>query len=537
MYSGIEDQRRWAFPLVLEEQAELQGDQPFVTMTTGESLTFGELRDDAARVATMLASAGGAAGDHIAMMLPNGLEFLRAWAGIGRLSATAVLLNTELTGSFLAHPLRDSAPTILIIHADYLPRLATIADSLAEIRAIFAVGADQPEGAYDFSSWRSFDALNAQLPAPSDLACIMYTSGTTGAPKGVLMPHAHCFLFGLGVIENCAVTSADHYYICLPLSHANGLLMQVGAALIAGTQATIRERFSGAAWLEDIRQSGATITHTLGAISAFVIGQSPSPFDRDHHLRLIAAAPNMPDHERAWRERFGVADVLGGYGMTEVNIPLYGRLGEVRPGTCGRPYDRYFEVEIRDPENDRPVAIGEVGEIMVRPRAAQCFMAGYANLPEKTVEAWRNLWFHTGDAGRMDVDGYVTFVDRIKDCIRRRGENISATDIERTLSELRGVAEVAAYAVPSDIPGGEDEIMCAIVLSPGAHISPDMIVEHARSRMPRFAQPRFIDFLDSLPKTSTEKVRKGDLRAAGVTARTIDLSRQPKPLMHESTRS
>jgi crotonobetaine/carnitine-CoA ligase len=520
VYSGMDDPHRWTFPAVIEEQAEARGEQLFAAMTSGESLTYRELRDQASKIAGMLAAAGAKPGDRIAVMLPSGLDFLRAWAGIGRLSATAVLLNTELTGSFLAHPLADSAPSILIIDASYLPRL----DGLPAIK-LFVAGLGEASGHEDFDQWRATDALEAPLPMPSDLACIMYTSGTTGPPKGVLMPHGHCFLFGLGVADNLGIGTDDHYYVCLPLSHANGLLMQIGAVLIAGAQATVRERFSASAWLHDIRACGATVTHSLGAISAFVIGQPSSAQDRDHGLRAMLSAPNHPDHEQAWRERFGIADVLGGYGMTEVNIPLYGKRGEPRPGTCGRAYDRFFEVAIRDPETDMPVEQGGVGEIMVRPRMAQGFMAGYNNLPEKTVQAWRNLWFHTGDAGRMDADGYVTFVDRIKDCIRRRGENISAADIEAALSELPDVVEIAAYAVPSDIPGGEDEIMCAVVWNDRAPADPAAILAHARARMPRFAQPRYIAFMASLPKTGTEKVRKAELRGIGVTATTVDLER------------
>jgi crotonobetaine/carnitine-CoA ligase len=525
MYSGAHDQRRWVLPAVLDEQADVRGDELFVTMTTGESVTYGEMRDQAAQVAGMLAAAGGVAGDRIAVMMPSGLDFLRAWAGIGRLGAVAVLLNTELTAGFLAHPLADAAPTMLIIDVDYASRLDDPTLSLSSIRTIFVAGSTGPMHHADFAEWRDAAALDIPLPRASDLACIMYTSGTTGAPKGVLMPHAHCFLFGYGVVDNCRIVADDRYYVALPLSHANGLLMQIGAVLIAGAHATVRAKFSASAWLTDIRASGATVTHSLGAISAFVIGQPLTPHDRAHDLRLLMSAPNHPDHDRVWRERFGIADVIGGYGMTEVNIPLYGRLGDVRPGTCGKPYDRFFEVEIRDPETDFPLAGGEVGEIMARPRVAQGFMAGYVNLPDKTVEAWRNLWFHTGDAGRLEPDGYITFVDRIKDCIRRRGENVSATDVEATLAELPGVAEVAAYAVPSDISGGEDEIMCAIVCHPEMFVEPTAIRKHTRARMPRFAQPRYVVFVQSLPRTSTEKVQKAVLRTAGVTASTIDLNK------------
>jgi crotonobetaine/carnitine-CoA ligase len=524
MYADAHDPTRWVLPAVLAEQARTNGDKMFVAMVDGDQLTFRELHDQAAKVAGMLAMRGIEAGDRVALLLPNSLDFVRAWNGIGRLGAIAVPLNNELTGPFLEHPLRDSAPSLLIIHADYLSRLDDLR-GLSEVD-ILVVSAEEPgDSAYRrFSDWPSAAPIDGAMPSPHDIACIMYTSGTTGAPKGVMMPHAHCYLFGLGVVDNAGIVDDDHYYICLPLFHANGLLMQLSATMIAGATATIRERFSASAWLDDIRTCGATVTNSLGAISAFVVGQPPQPSDRDHSLRLILSAPNHPDHEHAWRERFGIADVIGGYGMTEVNIPLYGERGSPRPGACGRPYRRYFEVEIRDPVTDIQRDVGEVGEIMVRPLTPGGFMAGYFGQPQKTVEAWRNLWFHTGDAGRMDADGYVYFVDRIKDCIRRRGENISAADIEASFIDLPGLAEVAAYAVPSEIAGGEDEIMLAIVALPGAIISPAAVAEHARRKMPRFAQPRWLEVAAKLPKTGTEKVIKTELRQAGVTPRAVDLA-------------
>jgi crotonobetaine/carnitine-CoA ligase len=526
MYRDIHDPARWCLPAVLEEHAEAQGERCFAAIVGGASLTYAELRDDAAKVAAMLVRLGVEPGDRVAIMLPNSLDFLRAWCGVGRLGAVAVLLNTELSGAFLAYPLTDSAARLLIVDAAYLPRLVDVAPAGPASDQIIVVGDRGESDDYRrFNDYKEAAPVDIAMPRPADLACIMYTSGTTGAPKGVLMPHAHCYLFGLGVVDNLAVDSSDHYYICLPLYHANGLLMQIGATMIAGATATIRDRFSASEWLRDIRASGATVTHGLGAISAFIAAQPPSAVDRDHQLRVFFSAPNHPDHERIWRDRFGIADVLGGYGMTEVNIPLYGALGEARPGACGRPYDRYFEVEIRDADTDMPVAAGEVGEIMVRPRMPAGFMAGYFGLPEKTVEAWRNFWFHTGDAGRIDPDGYVVFIDRIKDCIRRRGENISATDIEASFADLPGLQEIAAFAVPSGIEGGEDEIMLAIVPREDARITASEVLDHARRKMPRYAQPRFLSFRDSLPKTGSEKVRKVELRQAGVGADTIDLEK------------
>ncbi len=353
----------------------------------------------------------------------------------------------------------------------------------------------------------------------------MYTSGTTGPSKGVLMPQAHCYLFALSAVEKLRMTPDDRYYIVLPLFHANGLLMQLMAALLAGASAVIRPRFSASAWVEDIRTHGCTLTNMLGAVGAFVCARQPTPRDRDHRLRAVTAAPNPPAHEAALRERFGIPEVVSVYGMTEVNIPLYGELGVPRPGTCGRPLERWFDVIVADPETDIALPAGTVGELLVRPRTAFGFMAGYHRMPDRTVEAWRNLWFHTGDAVTMAADGYVTFVDRIKDCIRRRGENISSFEVEAAIERLPGVAEAAAYAVPSGIDGGEDEVMLAVVPAQGATLDPAAIAAHAETELPRYAQPRFIEIVPGLPKTPTAKVQKAKLRERGVRPGTWDRAR------------
>jgi crotonobetaine/carnitine-CoA ligase len=525
MYSGIAHPQSWLLSRVIAEQAQIKGDAIAVSMLGSGALTFAELADQAARVAGMLQGLGIAPGDRVAVLLPNGLDFIRAWAGIERLGATCVLLNTELMGSFLLHPLRNSEPRALIIDHSFLGRLAELGDDLPSFERIIVVGetSSEREEHLLFGAWRQAVPCEGPFAASSDIACIMYTSGTTGAPKGVMMPHAHCFLFSLGTIEKVGFTAEDHYYICLPLFHVNALMIQFGAVLIAGATATLTGRFSASSWLNDIRTSGATVTNTLGIVNAYMAAQPETPHDRDHRLRLISTAPNHPDHERVWRERFGVPEVMSGYGMTECNIPIFVDRKDPKPGTCGKVWSKYFEVEICDPRTDLPLPTGEVGEIIVRPRVAQAFMAGYYGQPEKTVEAWRGLWFHTGDAGRVDEDGYFTFVDRIKDCIRRRGENISAVDIETVMSRLPGVVEVAAYGVSSQTAGAEDEIMLAIVAVRGSRPATSQIRAHARDHMPRFAQPRFVEFMEALPKTATEKVRKLELKKIGVSPTTIDL--------------
>ena len=215
------------------------------------------------------------------------------------------------------------------------------------------------------------------------------------------------------------------------------------------------------------------------------------------------------------RRRFGVPDVVSAFGMTECNIPIWGQIGRSVPGAAGWVHEDHFEVLIVSPEDDRPMPPGEVGEILVRPKVSFGFMAGYHNAPEKTVEALRNLWFHTGDAGMMDENGLVTYVDRLKDCIRRRGQNISAAEIEAVVEGLSGVAEVAAVAVPSDIPGAEDEVLLTLVAVHGEVIDMQAVMQRAAEQLPRFAQPRYVRIAEELPKTATGKVQRAVLRKQG----------------------
>jgi len=523
LYSTLHDPTAWSLPRVLAEHAASKPDATWVEIVEGESLTFGAADRDARQVANFIAGQGGAAGDRIALLLPNGLDFVRAWMGLGYGGVTAVLLNTELRGAFLLHQINNCGARLAIVDATLLGALEELSGQLQHLQRVLVVGAAPECAATGFEiapweSWRDAPPSAPPPPAPQDIACVMYTSGTSGPAKGVLMPHAHCYLYGLGGLEAVALRPDDCYYIALPLFHANGLLMQLGTTLIAGARAVVRVRFSASSWLGDIRRCGATVTNGLGALAAFITAQPPTLSDRDHKLRAMMNAPNLAAHEAIFRERFGICDVLSGYGMTECNIPIWGRLGESLPGAAGRVYERHFELIIADPDTDRPLPPGTVGEILVRPRTAWGFMAGYLDLPEKTVESWRNLWFHTGDAAVMDADGVVTFVDRIKDCIRRRGENIAAAEVEGVVASLPGVIEVAAFAVPSDLPGGEDEIMLAIVPGDCDSFDRSALMAECDRVLPRFARPRYIELVEELPKTATGKVQRAVLRSRGATA-------------------
>ncbi len=520
MFSGLHDPAQWVLPAVLTEAAATSPQACWLTDSSGRTLTFAEAESCSRKAAWFFHGLDVQRGDRVGILMFNGCDFACAWLGLGKLAATAVLFNTELRGEFLRHQITDSGIACLLIDAELLPTLMDIAESVPSLMTVVVAGPVPPvqDGRWRVESWRDHvDAPEWDGPGPgfADIACIMYTSGTTGPSKGVLMPHAHCTLFGIGSIRCLALTPADRFYISLPLFHANGLLIQLGATLLMGIPAFVRTRFSASNWLGDIRDNDCTVTCMLGSTASFVLMQLPGELDCVHRLRVVMTAPNLPQHEAEMRRRFGLPDVVSGFGMTESNIPIWGRIGRSVPGAAGWVHGDHFEVAIASPDDDRLLPQGQIGEILVRPKIPFGFMAGYHNAPEKTVEAWRNLWFHTGDAGMAGADGLITYVDRLKDCIRRRGQNISAIEIEAVVEGMPGIAEAAAVAVPADIPGTEDEILLALVATSGETIDCDSVMRRAAEQLPRFARPRYLRIMEELPKTATGKVQRAVLRKQG----------------------
>ena len=471
-YKDIQNVEAWVLSKVLTTQAQKLGSRIAITFIDGEKWSYANCLTEARNTAVVLNRLGIRTQDKVVVM---------------------VAINTGLKGSILEHQIVNATPALIVADSDFSAVVTQAVEGSscrAPIKLIQKTSPNQASGT-ETPTRVSYQPFNPPTKS-SDLSCIMYTSGTSGPSKGVMMPEAHCFMFALGTIENQQLRSDDTFYISLPLFHANGLFMQLYPSLIMGAKAVIRSRFSASNWLRDIQIHNATHTNLLGATAAFVVAQPETSKDRDHQLRVIGAAPLPEKSEHILRSRFGVGDVLPLYGMTEVNIPLYGKIGESAPGTCGKVYGRWFEVEIRDPNTDLPVQDGTVGEIMVRPKQPYCFMSGYAQMPDNTIEAWRNFWFHTGDAARKREDGYFVFVDRIKDSIRRRGENISSYEVEQALIQIDGITEVAAYGVPATIKntnnrdltrsatdGMEDEVMVAIQITPEHYLAPQTI--HALS--------------------------------------------------------
>lgn len=529
---GEIDKTGWVVGTVLARQGQRLHDKPFVQFEDRAPCTFGAMDASATRIANALAALGVRPGDRVLAMLPNSVEFLQAWFGVSRLGAVFVPINTAYKGAFLQHVINNAGGRLILIDREYVPLLHAIEADVPHLDTAVVV-----ETGGDTADLPSFPRLRtlpfaALLQAPAtpvqvtvtyrDIGAIMYTSGTTGPSKGVLMPHAHLYLFGHNKIEVIRLTADDVYYCCMPLFHANALFMQVYSSLIVGCTVVLARSFSASRWLDDIRRSQATVTNTLGVMTEFIYRQPPRPEDGDHRLRVVVAVPIAPEWGEAFQKRFNTK-LLEGYGMTEVNIPLYMPYDEgLRPRSCGKLLQHWFEMRIVDPETDEVLPPRTVGEMVVRPKEPWCFMAGYHAMPDKTVEAWRNFWFHTGDAGMYDEEGYFYFVDRIRDAIRRRGENISSFEVEQVINAHEAVVESAVVAVKSEIAGGEDEVKACIVLKSGAHVDMAALLDYCQERMPYFAVPRYIDIVDELPKTPTGKIQKHKLREAGVTPTTWD---------------
>lgn len=527
-------QTRWTLVDLVTAQSAAYGDKEFMSFEDGSSMSFRELDEATDRVATALGDLGLEPEDRLLGLLTNSREFMILMIATHKRRAVFVPVNTELKGAFLEHQVRNSEPRIVAVDDGLVARFAMVDTDGANVETVVSISdgtappAKLPESLHGASAL-PFAELESQTarqemvlqPEPSDVCTIMYTSGTTGPAKGVLMPQAHCYLFGLGTVGAMGLTDEDRYLCCMPLFHANGLFMQVYACLVAGASIHIVKRFSVGSWLDTVIEQNATMTNALGVMPEFIFRSPPSDRDRAHSLTKIMAIPVAEEWGEAMEERFGVK-LVQGFGMTEVNMVAYSHPDDpVIAGCAGPPLDDFFEIIIADPTTDVPLETDEVGEILVRPKSPFCFNVGYFKMPEKTVEAWRNLWFHTGDAGRLDSQGRLHFVDRLKDRIRRRGENISSYELEQVLNDYPGVIETAVVGLRVEGAGGEEEIKAVIALA-GVAPDPVALLDWCVPRMPRHTVPRYLQFVAELDKTASGKIRKQALRDEGVSAQVWD---------------
>lgn len=533
------DRRDWIFSGVLAHRARTHGDRPFIGALDGPMLTYADTDRRVNRLAHGLAALGVGRGDRVLVMLPNTLDVLLVWLAVNRLGAVQVPVNSAYVGFFLEHVVANSGARLIVIAADFAERVRALEDRLPslETAVVWPAASDRPA----FRRLRTvafgdIDAAREDPPqvelSPRDLCGIMYTSGTTGPSKGVMMPNAQCHLAAESGANLTRLTGDDCYFVATPLYHANAVIMQVYPAMVRGARAVISPGFSASEWVDQLRRAGATVTNLLGVMMEFVFRQPPRPGDRDHRLRVVLGQPAPAAIAEDFMRRFGVK-VLEYYGMTEIGLVTLMPWDAFRPGSCGVAVSEWFDLEIVDPETDEPVAAGQVGELVVRPRVPWAFNQGYWQMPDRTAEALRNVWFHTGDAMKRDADGYFYFADRIRDVIRRRAVNISSYEIERVVAEHPDVVECAAVGVPLDVAGGEDEIKLCVVLRPGAALAPEALLAWCEERMPHFAVPRYLEAVPELPRTPSNKVQKHLLRRAGVTDATWDRERAGYRLREE----
>jgi crotonobetaine/carnitine-CoA ligase len=351
----------------------------------------------------------------------------------------------------------------------------------------------------------------------SEPQMIIYTSGTTGPAKGCMEPHSMILLSASEYIEAIRATPEDIFFTCLPLFHANARILCLYPALILGTKAVIYERFSASRFWDQIKRAKATVFNSLGAMANFIYNQPRKADDGDNPIRVWAAYPMPAAIYEDVEKRYNLK-VVEGYGLTELAIITYNPYDKPKIGSCGKE-TKNFDVRIVDGD-DFPVPPRTVGEIVARGRVPWATSLGYYNMPEKTIELIRNHFYHTGDAGYLDEDGYLYFVDRIKDYIRRRAENISSFEVERSVNAHPKVSESAAIGVKSE--QAEDEVKIVVVLKEGEKLSPEELLAFCEERMPYFAVPRYVEFVEKLPKTPTDRVQKNLLREMGLTSNTWD---------------
>ncbi|NKB39099.1 MAG: AMP-binding protein [Gammaproteobacteria bacterium] len=505
---------------IIEDKAR-QYPEHVVFQFRDDPYTFAELNEGINKAANGFMSLGVKKGDKVAIMLNNCVEFLYSWFGLNKIGAVEVPINVALKGEGLIWQIVQSDSVALVADTVFLDRLEPVSDDLTSVKhAIF----HDTEKVNKLPAWKDTESLwmpdlmNHSSDAPdvevkySDMASILYTSGTTGRSKGVEMSHHYWYDIWSSSVKYSRYTEDDVLYTGLPFFHGNAQGITIGPAILADAKAVIVERFSASSLLDDCRKWGCTEANYIGGIIPILMKQDQSESDGDNPLRLMVGAAAPVDIWHDFEARFKTK-LLEVYGMTECYCCLVVPYDEPRPGSCGKPITGW-RVKLVD-DNDNEVAPGEIGEFVAQPENEWVGTTGYYKQYEKTVEFFQNFWMHTGDLGKRDEDGYFYFVDRKKQALRRRGENISSFEVEAVINANPVVLESCIVGVPSDV--GEEEVKAVVVLKDGEQLSEKELIEWCEPRMAYFAIPRYIAFRDSLPKTPSERVEKYKLKNEGIT--------------------
>ena len=512
---------------VLADKARRIPDKPFL-LWQQQVFSYADLERITNRYANGFAALGIGHGDTVAVMLPNSPEFLWVVWGLAKLGAVGVPLNTAARGDMLQYFLSQSEARMLVIDSEWTDRLQAVASSLPSIQT-YAFSGALPDAAFaalvPHARILPLPALpsdNDTAPpidrvSPDDAHLIVYTSGTTGPSKGVLSSYLHIYTMA-GPETWPFVTAEDRFMVNMPLFHVGGMGV-LYTMFVRGGSVSVIERFDTVSFLQTVRDTGTTAVFLLGVMAAFLEKLPPQPDDADSPLRLAFMVPLAGDIA-AFSQRFGCT-IYTIFNMTEVSTPIISGPNPLVRGTCGQMRDG-VEVRLVD-ENDCEVPLGTVGEMIIRTDRPWAMNSGYFRNPEATARAWRNGWFHTGDAFRKDEAGFYFFVDRMKDAIRRRGENISSFEVEAEVMAHPAVREAAAIGVPNEL--SEEDVLVVIAPVEGASVDPAELLAFLRPRMAHFMLPRYVRLLPELPKTPTSKVLKHELRQQGITADTWDRER------------
>jgi len=526
MYSGPA-----TIDAVLARRTTERPDHPVVRFN-GDSgvhdVTYADLAERSGRFARALGALGLASGDTAAIMLPNGPAFLTAWFGMARAGVVEVPINTAYRGDLLTYVLAQSRCRLLVVDADLLPRVSAIAEDLPDLAHVLIVGDVDLDAANAALPDRQHVAIFAEVVAayepnplggplrPTDRSVVLYTSGTTGPSKGVVLSHNANFRLARTMSAAAGFRRDEVLITAFPLFHVAARYVSALAAMLIDGRVVINERFSSSRFWEECREERVTAIHYLGSLLTMLLKRPPSEAERDNAVEIAygAGAP-LPVWEEVER-RFGLR-LFELYGMTETGAVTMNRSGAYRAGSCGQVLED-CEVAVHD-EHDRPMPTGETGEVVVRPREPNIMIEEYLAMPEATLAAFRNLWFHTGDRGYFDEDGFLYFVGRQKDAIRRRGENVSAFEVETVLADDERVEAVAVVGVDDEISGEE---ILAVIVRKDPDLEAESLLDVAQDRLPYFAVPRYVRFVDELPMTPSQRVEKYKLRNDGLTDDTWD---------------
>lgn len=515
---GLE-RKEWTLGRLLEEKARKNKGKTFL-LFENERITFDKFNEMANRVANGLLNLGIKKGDKIAIMLPNCPDYLYLWFGIAKAGGVMVPLNVSWKGELLNYILNHSDSDTLVVEESLFPQIDEIIGTRSKIQRILMKGGEgKPLRGGQYSYLEEVFKASSEEPqislTPYDAFEIMYTSGTTGRSKGVVRWSEYLILRGLRTVQYMGYTAEDTLYTCLPLYHGNAQNLTTMPALLANARLALGKRFSASNFWNDIRRYGATVFNFVGTMIPILYKQEPKENDADNPVRL-ARGGNIPP--RIWRNfetRFGLT-LVETYGTTEGGSMWNMPGGKI--GSIGKP--PYFnEARIVD-EADQGLPPGKIGELIIRPRDPGEKWVEYYKEPEATHEKIRGGWFRTGDLAYQDPEGWFFFVGRRKDVIRRRGENISASEVELVIMSHPKVLECACFGVPSEL--GEDDVMACVVPKAGMDLSPQEIFSFCEKRMAYFMIPRYVEFVESLPKTPTERIEKYKLKATRPNQNTWD---------------